>query len=119
MPTFIKNGTKLTIHKSIPNRSRKICLRLVKHNGLNIQFIEDTPNEEIQLAAVTQNGLSIKFIKDPSDKVVMAAYEQNEFCIKFITKERLEVIEFSNLLKMIKSKTWTSDEKKVIIKSLF
>jgi hypothetical protein len=52
-----------------------------KHD--NIKNIKN-PSERVQLAAVQRNGVAIYYIKKPSEKIQLAAVQQNPYAIKYI-----------------------------------
>ena len=83
---FYKNYFPLDIFKIIYNdiwNYELELLKIVEHNGCDIQFIRN-PSEQVQLAAVRQWGYAIEFIKNPTINIQLEAVKENGYAIQFI-----------------------------------
>lgn len=76
-------------------------IQIVEYDPSYIQFIKN-PSEKVQLAAVNKNGSSIYFIKHPTEKVIQTAIANGA------EKENLKFVDINNL----------SDETKLMIELL-
>ena len=72
-------------------------LAAVKQDGYSIQFIKN-PSERVQLAAVKKNGNAIRYIENPSERVQLAAIKQSVLAIEFIKNpsEQVQIYSIKN-----------------------
>ena len=57
---------------------KKTCLKVVKQNGLALQFVEHQ-DIDICLEAVNQNGMALKYVKDQRLGICIAAIKSHLF----------------------------------------
>ena len=88
-----KNPAKLSYVKDENTKKEAQQLILVRDDGNNIWKFEN-PSEKVQLAAVNQNGLAIKHILEkgiiPSEQVQLAAVEENLNAFDYIIKAGIQ-----------------------------
>jgi hypothetical protein len=82
-PTYFSEKNDDDFYKNISlylkSSNEFIQMKLVQKNVWFIEYIINKgiiPSEKVQLAAVNQNGLSIQYIKNPSEKVQLAAVNE-------------------------------------------
>jgi hypothetical protein len=69
---------------------KKLQLKLVKENGMTIQFINN-PDKDVQLEAVKQDGYAIRYIHNPDKDVQLEAVKEDGYAIQYIHNPDKEV----------------------------
>jgi hypothetical protein len=76
----------------VQNPTEEIQLAIVENGGLSLQtLLRFNPSEKVKLAAVEQNAEAIKYIKNPSMKLQIAAVTQDGSAIQSIDNPSEEI----------------------------